>query len=410
MILLSANNALTNLSAGISSSATTIGVTIGTGALFPSPGTNEYFTLTLNDTATGDVYEVCWCTARTGDSLTVLRGQEGSTAVSWLLGDFAYNANTAVSISTARAFAATNNPTLPFTIPAAHQGVTQLCGTTGTITLPAVAGIQDGFLCPIVCTSGSATITVNTNSATVALPSGSVTSTFPLAGAQTGVFLQWNATAAIWYSIGSVPAPHGSQSWLAAGTYSFTVPAFIYQIFIEGTGAGGGAGGAANVSGAGGGGEGAEYRNGWFSVTPGQVLVPVVGAGGTGGSGAENGANGTATSVAGFLTCNPGHGGGYGDGFGGAGGSGSAPGTGGTTAIPGYAGGPGGVLSGGGLIGGFQGPSYSGAGSPGGTGASLIQGGRGAFPGVGGQGGITVSSGQTQQGGDGADGAIFIRW
>jgi len=99
MTPLFANNASTTLAAGISSSATTVLVAVGTGAEFPSPTTGQYFTLTLNDQATGEIYEICYCTARTGDSLTVLRGQEGTTAVSWLLGDYAYNAWTAATIT-----------------------------------------------------------------------------------------------------------------------------------------------------------------------------------------------------------------------------------------------------------------------------------------------------------------------
>jgi hypothetical protein len=99
MILLSVNNASTTLGAPLTSGATNITLATGSGALFPSPATNEYFTLTLNDQATGDLYEICWCTSRTGDSLTVLRGQEGTSAQSWALGDFAYNALTAGGIA-----------------------------------------------------------------------------------------------------------------------------------------------------------------------------------------------------------------------------------------------------------------------------------------------------------------------
>jgi hypothetical protein len=99
MTPLFANNANTTLAAGISSSTTTILLATGTGAEFPSPTIGLFFTLTLNDQLTGNVYEICYCTARTGDSLTVMRGQEGTTAVAWLLGDYAYNAWTAGTIA-----------------------------------------------------------------------------------------------------------------------------------------------------------------------------------------------------------------------------------------------------------------------------------------------------------------------
>ena len=205
MILLSANNANTTLAAGISSSTTTIILATGTGALFPSPGTNQYFPLTLNDALTGLVYEICWCTSRTGDNLTVLRGQEGTTARAWLLGDYAYNANTAGNIQTGRAFSAANNPTLPFTVPATHNGITQICAATGTITLPAVSGIVDGFLCPIVCSSSGATITVNPNSASVALPSGTTSANFTISGMESSIVLQWNLATTTWDTVLASP-------------------------------------------------------------------------------------------------------------------------------------------------------------------------------------------------------------
>jgi len=139
-----------------------------------------------------------------------MRGQEGTMARAWLLGDYAYNTNTATSITAARAFSASNVPTLPFTIPATHQGVTQLCGATGTITLPAASSIQDGYLTTIICTSSTATITVNTNSANVSLPGGIVNTTFTVSGMQQSVVLQWNYAASAWYSITGAPSFFGA--------------------------------------------------------------------------------------------------------------------------------------------------------------------------------------------------------
>jgi len=226
MILLSANNANTTLAAGISSSTTTLVLATGTGALFPSPGTNQYFPLTLNDALTGLVYEICWCTSRTGDNLTVLRGQEGTTARAWLLGDYAYNANTAGNIQTGRAFSAANNPTLPFTVPATHNGITQICAATGTITLPAVSGIVDGFLCPIVCNSSGATITVNTNSAAVSLPTGNTSTTFTVSGMDSYIILQWNLAETMWNTVSASPQFYSQQK----PSYTFSQSGSISSI------------------------------------------------------------------------------------------------------------------------------------------------------------------------------------
>lgn len=98
MTALFTNNASTTLASGLTSGATSILVATGTGAEFPSPGVNQFFAVTLNDAATGQVYEVCYCTARTTDTLTVTRGQEGTTARAWLLGDFIYGAVTAAEL------------------------------------------------------------------------------------------------------------------------------------------------------------------------------------------------------------------------------------------------------------------------------------------------------------------------
>jgi hypothetical protein len=76
-----ANNALSSLPADLGANALSIAVQPGAGALFPSPvsGTGDFFQVTLENPANGDV-EICRCTARTTDFLTVIRGQEGFAA------------------------------------------------------------------------------------------------------------------------------------------------------------------------------------------------------------------------------------------------------------------------------------------------------------------------------------------
>jgi len=89
MILIFANNAKTTLSLALTSTSTTLSVAPGTGSLFPSPAGNQYFVLTLTDAATGLINEIIWVTSRAGDVFTILRGQEGTSAQSWLFADFA---------------------------------------------------------------------------------------------------------------------------------------------------------------------------------------------------------------------------------------------------------------------------------------------------------------------------------
>lgn len=95
--LLWANNAATKLASPLTSSSTSATLSTGTGALFPNPSAGQYFLLTLNDALTGLVYEIVKVTARAGDVLTIVRGQEGTAAVAWLANDLAVNMWTAGS-------------------------------------------------------------------------------------------------------------------------------------------------------------------------------------------------------------------------------------------------------------------------------------------------------------------------
>lgn len=80
-----ANNATTTLASGINSSVTSLTVATGTGALFPTLGAGDYFYCTLANTS-GTV-EIIKVTARSTDTFTIVRGQDNTTATSWLTGD-----------------------------------------------------------------------------------------------------------------------------------------------------------------------------------------------------------------------------------------------------------------------------------------------------------------------------------
>ncbi|MEC3734448.1 hypothetical protein [Escherichia coli] len=99
LTLLAANNAQTVLAAGINATATTLTVNTGTGNLFPSPvsGTS-FFKLTLVDSATGSLSEIVHVTSRSGDTMTIERAQEGTTARIWSANDIAANMLTAGSL------------------------------------------------------------------------------------------------------------------------------------------------------------------------------------------------------------------------------------------------------------------------------------------------------------------------
>ena len=82
-----ANNANTTLGSAASPSATAITVASGTGAAFPTLALGQYFMATLSATSTGLPNEIVKVTARTGDTMTVVRAQEGTTAQAWTVGD-----------------------------------------------------------------------------------------------------------------------------------------------------------------------------------------------------------------------------------------------------------------------------------------------------------------------------------
>lgn len=90
-----ANNAQSSLAAPITAGALSLTVQAGAGALFPNPSAGQQFSLTLVDAATGLLTEVVYCTARVGDTMTIVRAQEGTTALSWLAGDPVANLLTA---------------------------------------------------------------------------------------------------------------------------------------------------------------------------------------------------------------------------------------------------------------------------------------------------------------------------
>lgn len=85
MAVLVKNNAFSTLASGITNVATTITLAAGTGSRFPAAGGADYFYATLINTS--NQLEVVKVTARSTDTLTVVRGQDGTTARAYSTGD-----------------------------------------------------------------------------------------------------------------------------------------------------------------------------------------------------------------------------------------------------------------------------------------------------------------------------------
>lgn len=81
MALKFANNASSILAANLAVGGTTISLRPGDGVFFPTLGVGETFTATLF--TEGGVVEIVTVTARTSDTLTVVRAQEGTAALFW---------------------------------------------------------------------------------------------------------------------------------------------------------------------------------------------------------------------------------------------------------------------------------------------------------------------------------------
>lgn len=92
-----ANNAYGTLNASITNTDTSLTLSSGQGARFPSLGAGDYFYVTLIDTSNN--LEIAKCTARSSDVLTITRGQEGTTARSYSVGDRVELRITAAGIS-----------------------------------------------------------------------------------------------------------------------------------------------------------------------------------------------------------------------------------------------------------------------------------------------------------------------
>lgn len=155
------NNASGTLASSITSGVTTIAVTTGQGALFPTLAAGEFFYATLVNSS--NQLEIVRVTARSGDTLTVVRGQEGTTAR-------AYNAADKIEL----------RPTA-----AALTNMVQLDGTqTFTGTLTSSGATFSGTWAGTATFSGNVTFS-NTITGSISGNAGTVTNGVYTTGDQT---------------------------------------------------------------------------------------------------------------------------------------------------------------------------------------------------------------------------------
>jgi hypothetical protein len=167
------NNAATGLVAPITNSATTLTVNGGSGSLFPSPTGGNYFMITLISASTGNM-EIVQCTARSGDTFTIVRAQEGTTALAFAIGDAVQLRITAGSLAS---FA--NGVTS--VVAGSGIGVSSATGAV-TVSNTGVLNINAGSGINVSSSTGSVTIS---NTAVSPIPSGT-TMLFYQSAAPTG--------------------------------------------------------------------------------------------------------------------------------------------------------------------------------------------------------------------------------
>ena len=100
-----ANFISTTLSAAAAAGATSMTLSSSTG--LPTLAAGQVMPLTLNDAATGLIFEIVYVTAIAGAVCTVTRAQEGTSAQNWNIGDLVYCAPTSGTITAIQAIKTT---------------------------------------------------------------------------------------------------------------------------------------------------------------------------------------------------------------------------------------------------------------------------------------------------------------
>ena len=146
MVMKFTNNATTTLASNITSSATSLTVSASTGSLFPTLGGSDYFYCTLANTS--GAIEIVKVTARSTDTFTITRGQDGTSGQAWNSGDkvelrlVAASLNDIPKLDEANTFSATQTVST-LTSPASTALTLQSAGTTA-ITVDASQNVIVG--------------------------------------------------------------------------------------------------------------------------------------------------------------------------------------------------------------------------------------------------------------------------
>lgn len=189
------NNASSTLASGITNVATSLTVQAGQGALFPNPTAGQYAMVTLEDVS-GNI-EITKCTGRSGDTLTVVRAQEGTTGLAFSSGSRVEIRITAGMLGNMLQHTGDTllDTTISGIVTMGAGGSIRGGETVGTFIRGAAGDTSNQFFVP----SGGAAPTIG---GSVVLTTSNVLANLP-AGAGfnlTGMIMYWNGTS------GSIPA------------------------------------------------------------------------------------------------------------------------------------------------------------------------------------------------------------
>ena len=181
------NNYKTTLAAALSSTATVMTVATTTG-LPSSLASGQFIPLILTPASSpGSVYEIVYVTGISGANLTVTRGEENTSALTWNTGDILYSTNTAGTTQSTSPSSFTNTPydiASGVSGPISASQYVMFFVATRLTNIPAYN--NNNFLARVITSfTNSATFTIYHNSGgtvttigTFTFPAGSTIATF----------------------------------------------------------------------------------------------------------------------------------------------------------------------------------------------------------------------------------------
>jgi hypothetical protein len=150
------NNAASTLAVAVGTSDTSISLASGGGSLFPTLGAGDYFWATLISSLDPSYVEIVKVTARTGDSLTVLRAQEGTAAKAFSTND---KFEMRITAQTMRDYSDAANLTGVLSIAQGGTGQTTEAGVRSALNVPTRTGGDASGIWGISITGSAPTLT-----------------------------------------------------------------------------------------------------------------------------------------------------------------------------------------------------------------------------------------------------------